>query len=32
LSQRTHSHPELSVIIAVGDQEESIGHLIRNVA
>jgi hypothetical protein len=32
LSQHTHSHPELSVVIAVGDQEESIGHLIRNVA
>jgi hypothetical protein len=32
LSQRTHSHPELSVVIAVGDQEESIGHQIRNVA
>jgi len=31
LSQRVHS-PELSVVIAVGDQEETIGHLIRNVA
>jgi hypothetical protein len=32
LSQRLHSEPELSVVIAVGDQEDSIGHLIRNVA
>src|SRR4029079_6721949 len=32
LSQRVHSQPELSVVIAVGDQEDSIGHLIRNVA
>jgi len=31
LSQRVQS-PELSVVIAVGDQEETIGHLIRNVA
>jgi cellulose synthase/poly-beta-1,6-N-acetylglucosamine synthase-like glycosyltransferase len=32
VSQRVHSQPELSVVIAVGDQEDSIGHLIRNVA
>ena len=32
LSQRVHSQPDLSVVIAVGDQEDSIGHLIRNVA
>ena len=32
MSQRLHSEPELSVVIAVGDQEDSIGHLIRNVA
>jgi hypothetical protein len=32
LSQRVHSEPELSVVIAVGGQEDSIGHLIRNVA
>jgi hypothetical protein len=32
LSQRVYSQPELSVVIAVGDQEDSIGHLIRNVA
>jgi hypothetical protein len=32
LSQRVHSDPEISVVIAVGDQEEGIGHLIRNVA
>jgi len=32
LSQRVHSQPELSVVVAVGDQEDSIGHLIRNVA
>src|SRR5262245_25132827 len=32
LSQRVHSEPELSVVIAVGDHEDSIGHLIRNVA
>jgi hypothetical protein len=32
LSQRVHSDPELSVVIAVGDHEETIGHLIRNVA
>ena len=32
MSQRVHSQPELSVVIAVGDQEDSIGHLIRNVA
>jgi hypothetical protein len=31
LSQRVHSQPELSVVIAVGDHEDSIGHLIRNV-
>jgi hypothetical protein len=31
LSQRVYS-PEISVVIAVGDQEETIGHLIRNVA
>jgi len=31
LSQRVQ-HPEISVVIAVGDQEDSIGHLIRNVA
>ena len=32
MSQRVQSQPELSVVIAVGDQEDSIGHLIRNVA
>ena len=32
MSQRVHTQPELSVVIAVGDQEDSIGHLIRNVA
>jgi len=32
LSHRVHSEPELSVVVAVGDQEESIGHLIRSVA
>ena len=32
MSQRVHSQPELSVVVAVGDQEDSIGHLIRNVA
>ena len=32
MSQRVHSDPELSVVIAVGDQEETIGHLIRQVA
>ena len=32
MSQRVHSQPDLSVVIAVGDQEDSIGHLIRNVA
>jgi hypothetical protein len=31
VSQHAHS-PELSVVGAVGDQEDSIGHLIRNVA
>ena len=31
MSQRVHN-PEISVVIAVGDQEDSIGHLIRNVA
>jgi hypothetical protein len=31
VSQHAHS-PELSVVVAVGDQEDSIGHLIRNVA
>ena len=31
MSQRLHSEPELSVVIAVGDHEESIGHQIRNV-
>ena len=32
MSQRVHSEPDLSVVISVGDQEDSIGHLIRNVA
>jgi glycosyltransferase involved in cell wall biosynthesis len=32
LSHRVHRAPDLSVVIAVGDQEDSIGHLIRNVA
>ena len=32
MSQRIHSEPELSVVVAVGDHEDSIGHLIRNVA
>jgi intracellular sulfur oxidation DsrE/DsrF family protein len=32
VSHRIHSEPELSVVIAVSDQEDSIGHLIRNVA
>lgn len=32
MSQRVHSQPDLSIVIAVGDQEDSIGHLIRNVA
>jgi hypothetical protein len=32
LSHRVHSEPELSVVIAVGDHEDAIGHLIRNVA
>ena len=32
MSQRLHSEPELSVVIAVGDHEETIGHLIRCVA
>ena len=32
MSQRVHTEPELSVVVAVGDQEDSIGHLIRNVA
>ena len=32
MSQRVHSEPELSVVVAVGDHEDSIGHLIRNVA
>jgi hypothetical protein len=32
LSQRVHSQPDLSVVIAVGNQEDSIGHLIRKVA
>jgi len=32
LSQHVHSQPDLSVVIAVGDHEDSIGHLIRNVA
>jgi Glycosyl transferase family 2 len=32
MSQRVHSQPDLSIVIAVGNQEDSIGHLIRNVA
>lgn len=32
MSHRVHSAPELSVVVAVGDHEDSIGHLIRNVA
>lgn len=32
MSQRVHTQPELSVVVAVADQEDSIGHLIRNVA
>jgi hypothetical protein len=32
MSQRVHNQPDLSIVIAVGNQEDSIGHLIRNVA
>jgi len=32
MSQRASSQPEISVVISVGNQEESIGHLIRRVA
>jgi glycosyltransferase involved in cell wall biosynthesis len=32
LLHRVHSDPDLSVVIAVGNQEDSIGHLIRSVA
>jgi len=32
LLHRVHCEPDLSVVIAVGNHEDSIGHLIRNVA
>lgn len=32
LSQRVHSDPSISVVVAVGDHEDSIGHTIRTVA
>jgi cellulose synthase/poly-beta-1,6-N-acetylglucosamine synthase-like glycosyltransferase len=32
LSQRIQSEPEISVVIAAGDHEDSIGHEIRRVA
>ncbi|HZL17592.1 MAG TPA: hypothetical protein VFG23_07600 [Polyangia bacterium] len=32
LSQRVYSEPSISVVIAVGDHEDSIGHAIRTVA
>jgi hypothetical protein len=30
--QRVQSEPEISVVVAVGDHEDSVGHLIRRVA
>lgn len=32
LSQRVQAEPSISVVIAVGDREDSIGHVIRTVA
>jgi hypothetical protein len=32
LSQRVHAEPDISVVIAVGDHEDAIGHAIRTVA
>jgi glycosyltransferase involved in cell wall biosynthesis len=32
MSQRIHNEPEISVVIAVGNHEDSIGHEIRAVA
>ena len=32
LSQRVQTEPSISVVIAVGDHEDSIGHVIRSVA
>src|SRR4029450_8050293 len=32
MSQRPHSEPELSAVIAVGNHEETIGHQIRSLA
>jgi hypothetical protein len=32
LSQRVHPEPSISVVIAVGDHEDSIGHAIRTIA
>jgi|HubBroStandDraft_6_1064221.scaffolds.fasta_scaffold589099_2 hypothetical protein len=32
LSQRVHAEPSISVVIAVGDHEDSIGHAIRTIA
>ena len=32
MSQRIHSEPELSVVIAVGNHEDTVGHLIRSLA
>ena len=32
MSQRAFNEPEISVVIAVGDHEDSIGHQIRHVA
>jgi len=32
MSQRVQAEPQISVVIAVGNHEESIGHLIRSIA
>ena len=32
MSQRVQAEPEISVVLAVGNHEDSIGHLIRSVA
>ncbi len=32
MSQRVQAEPEISVVVAVGNHEDSVGHLIRSVA
>lgn len=32
MSQRVHSEPEISIVVAVGDHEDSIGHDLRRIS